>query len=898
MALELYRKKRNFKTTPEPAGRVGRSRSREPVFVIQKHAASHLHYDFRLELNGVLLSWAVPKGPSLDPVDKRLAMHVEDHPLEYGDFEGVIPPKQYGSGTVLLWDRGRWEAVGDAEAGYRQGKLKFVLHGEKLHGGWVLVKSHGGKYGGDKSWLLIKERDEHARTGADAHVVDTEPDSVASGRSIEAIANDPDRVWHSNKSVAENVRTGRVGRKKVDVAPSKVEGARKVALPETMDAQLALLVDSAPAGDGWLHEIKFDGYRMLCRVQSGKCRIHSRNGKDWTASFSAIADAVARLAVDTAWIDGEIIVNDANGRSSFQALQNMLSAESGARPLYYAFDLPYLNGYDLREASLEDRKGLLRKVVGEGPLIRYSDHVAGDGPAFFDQACKLGLEGIISKRADSTYQSVRGRSWQKIKCSMRQEFVIGGYTDPQGARAGFGALLLGVYDGKDLRYCGKVGTGFNDASLASLAAKLQKRAIETPPFVDPPTGAEGRRAHWVKPELVGEVTFTEWTRDGTLRHPSFEGLREDKRARDVVREKPAHVSGNGASAMDDAHGKESPAPRSASAGTRSKSTGQAAKGTPAADTKHVRKATRRSPAATTGSSDTVAGVAISNGGKVLYPEAGITKRDLANYYEAIGDWIVPQIEGRPLTLVRCPNGWDKPCFFQKHAKESLSEYIDRIDIKEGAGEQPYMIANSVSAVVALLQLGVLEIHPWGSRAPKLGHPDRLVFDFDPDEALGWDRIVEATTVLRKLLDTLELRSFVKTTGGKGLHVVVPLEPTRAWGEAKAFCKVIAELLVRTFPDRFTSKLTKSTREGRIFVDYLRNAENATAIAAYSVRAKANAPVAMPVAWEQLKDDLRFDHFNVKNVPGLLRRRRRDPWSALTEVRQELTDAMLERVGVR
>ncbi len=867
MALELYRKKRNFKTTPEPAGRVARRRSREPTFVIQKHAASHLHYDFRLELNGVLLSWAVPKGPSLDPADKRLAMHVEDHPLEYGEFEGVIPPKQYGSGTVLLWDRGHWEPQGDPATGYRQGKLKFVLHGEKLRGGWTLVKSHGGKYGGDKSWLLIKERDEYARSGIDARVVETEPVSVASGRSLEEIAADPDRLWHSNKTVAENVRTGRVRRPKVDVSPAKLQRARKAALPDALDAQLALLADRPPDGATWVHEIKFDGYRMLCRVSKGRCHIYSRNGKEWTEAFPRIAEAVARLPVTSAWIDGEIVVNDENGRSSFQALQNVLSAESGARPLYYAFDLPYLDGYDLRDAPLVERKQLLRSIVGDTPVVRFSDHVEGDGPTFFEQACRMGLEGIVSKRADAPYQAVRGRNWQKIKCSLRQEFVIGGYTDPQGARSGFGALLLGVYAGKDLRYCGKVGTGFNEALLDSLYRELRKRVVDQSPFVNPPTGAEGRRAHWVKPDLVGEVSFTEWTRDATLRHPSFQGLREDKRARDVVRETPAHL--DNASAPSPV---EKPRKRAGRPAPRKRSNAQ--------------------------SEDVIADIAISNGDKVLYPEAKVTKRELAEYYVAIGDWIVPHLENRPLTLVRCPNGWDKPCFYQKHAKESISEYIDRIDIREGGGEQPYMMANNVSAVVALVQMGVLELHPWGSRAPKLGYPDRLIFDFDPDETLPWDRLVEAVNVLRKLLDTLGLRAFLKTTGGKGLHVVVPVAPTRAWDPAKAFCKAIAELLVRTFPDRFTSKMTKTTREGRIFVDYLRNAENATAIAPYSVRAKRNAPVAMPITWEQLKQDLRNDHFNVRNVPGLLARRRRDPWVELQDVDQELTDAMLQQVGIR
>src|SRR5690242_17369736 len=787
MALETYRSKRNFKTTPEPKGRVSRRKTRGLSFVIQKHAASHLHYDFRLEHNGVLLSWAVPKGPSLDPHDKRLAMHVEDHPLEYGDFEGVIPPKQYGSGTVLLWDRGSWEPVGDVDTGYRKGKLKFELHGEKLHGGWMLVKSHGGKYDGDKSWLLIKENDEYARSGADARIVDTEPDSVASGRSLDAIAADPDRVWHSNKSVEENVREGAVKRAKPNLAPGKVAGARKAALPETIAAELATLVDSPPAGDDWLHEIKFDGYRMLARVANGDCRIVSRNGKDWTASFPTIADALRRLPVTNAWIDGEIVVMDAKGRTSFQSLQNVLSEGTSAKVVYCVFDLPYVNGYDLRAAKLSARKAVLAKLVGDGTLIRYSDHVEGNGASFFKQACGHGLEGIVSKRADSRYEGTRGRDWQKVKCNQRQEFVIGGYTDPQGARTGFGALLLGIHEGGELRYCGKVGTGFNDAMLDKLSAQLAKLATNTPPFANPPTGAEGRRAHWVKPQLVAEVSFTEWTRDGTLRHPSFEGLRDDKPARDIVREAPVHPT------QED--GDE--APSSTKRATNKKKA-------PATS----RKLSRASSPNPSAAPDEVEGVAISNGAKVLYPEAGITKMELAQYYAHVGDLLVPHLNKRPLTLVRCPNGWDK-CFYQKHATESISDYIERIDIRDSGGIKPYMMANSVSAVVALLQMGVLELHPWGSRAPKLGYPDRLIFDFDPDEGLAYDKLVDAVTVLRKLLDALELEAFLKTTGGKGLHVVVPIQAVHVWDDAREFTKAVAELLVRTFPDRFTSKLAKA-----------------------------------------------------------------------------------------
>jgi bifunctional non-homologous end joining protein LigD len=435
-------------------------------------------------------------------------------------------------------------------------------------------------------------------------------------------------------------------------------------------------------------------------------------------------------------------------------------------------------------------------------------------------------------------------------------------------------LLLGVHEHGELRYCGKVGTGFNDATLATLAKRLAKLASDKPPFANPPTGAEGRRAHWVKPELVGEVSFTEWTRDGTLRHPSFQGLREDKPARDITREKPT----------DDAADARAP--------------GDAQEPTPAAARSALKSgAARRAAGAKPHAADEIEGVAISNASKLLYPEAGITKLDVARYYAAVGERLVAQLRDRPLTLVRCPNGWDKPCFYQKHANESVSQYIDRIDIRDSGGVKPYMMANSVSAVVALLQMGVLELHPWGARAPKLDHPDRLIFDLDPDEGLGFDKLVDAVTVLRKLLDTLGLEAFLKTSGGKGLHVVVPLAPTRPWDDAKEFCRAVAELLVHTFPDRFTAKVTKSRRSGRIYVDYLRNVEGATAIAPYSVRAKARAPVAMPIDWADLRSDVRFDHFNVQNVPALLRRRKRDPWARFAQLRQTLTDSMLRQVGV-
>jgi bifunctional non-homologous end joining protein LigD len=879
MSLELYRNKRNFQTTPEPRGRVRKKPGKQLAFLVQKHAASHLHYDFRLELNGVLLSWAVPKGPSLDPNEKRLAMHVEDHPMEYGDFEGVIPPKQYGSGTVMLWDRGTWIPKEDPETGYKMGKLKFELDGEKLRGGWTLVRSHGGKYNGGKAWLLIKEDDEHARRAEQVKIVEDMPNSVASGRSIEEIAGEADRVWHSNRSLADNVAAGAVSRargaraaNKARLEPGKLKGAVKAKLPEIIEPQLATLVKQTPAGEDWLHEMKYDGYRMLCRIENGEVRMMSRNGRDWTEKFASVARSAARLPVESAWLDGEVVVIEADGRSSFQALQNALSFGEGASFVYYLFDLPYLDGYDLRKAGLTGRKRLLETLLGGGEarvakpgVLRYSTHIEGAGSDFFAEACRMRLEGIISKRADSPYHPGRGHDWVKVKCGMRQEMVIGGYTDPEGSRSGFGALLLGVYepDGS-LRYSGKVGTGFNAASLSSLHKKLKPLTVSTPPFRNPPTGAEARRSHWVRPQLVAEVQFTEWTDDGTLRHPSFQGLREDKQATEVVREQ---VAGADAEAAPPSAGKK----RSARTATKA----VAAKGN---------------------GRDIVAGVAISHPDKVLYPEANLTKRELALYYEAIGEWILPHVQDRPLTIVRCPDGWQKECFYQKNAKAGLHESISRIRVDLSDGPAQYMMANAVSAIVALLQMGALELHPWGSTAKKLAFADRIIFDLDPADELPWDDVVSAAQLVRTLLEEIGLKGFVKTTGGKGLHVVVPIEPTLRWEAVKGFSKTVAELLCRTFPDRFTPKITKSTRRGKIYIDYLRNAEGSTAIAAYSLRARANAPVATPITWDELKKDVRFDHFNVKTVQARLKRMKNDPWAGFFTLRQSITREMMKQIG--
>jgi len=867
MALERYRQKRDFRVTPEPAGKVGQRRSRKLAFVVQKHAASRLHYDFRLELNGVLLSWAVPKGPSLDPNDKRLAMHVEDHPLEYGDFEGVIPPKQYGAGTVMVWDRGTWIPKVDPDEGYAKGRLKFYLDGEKLKGGWNLVRSRSGKYGGENSWLLFKEADEFARLGAAGLIAEDRPESVVSGRSLEQIAVDADRVWHSNKSVAANIQGGAVGkpRPKTVAGLAKTKGARKATLPDAIEAQLASAAKSPPTGPAWVHEIKYDGYRMLCRIVHGQARLVSRTANDWTGDFDALARTLALLPVDEAWLDGEVVALDAKGRTSFQALQKALSATDSRNLKYLAFDLLYLNGFDLRDAPLTERKRLLRELLSNAPpAIQYSEHFAVPGAAFLQNVGELGLEGMISKRGDLPYRGGRGPAWQKIKCMRRQEMVIGGFTDPEGSRQGFGALLLGVYepDGK-LAYSGKVGTGFSDASLATLSRSLSALAQKTSPFHNPPKGAEARRAHWVQPVLVAEVSFAEWTDDGTLRHPSFLGLRPDKRATDVVREHAA------ASPAGDAA--EEPPPRLRSPGG------------------HRAVADKNA----------VAGIVVSNPDKKLYPEAKVTKRDLALYYAAVGDWMLPHVRGRPLTLLRCPNGWNEECFYQKKAEGGVNEAISRVEIQNGDGSVSlYMMADSVPAIVALLQMGVLEMHPWGSRAPRLGLPDRIIFDLDPDDAVEWEDLRQAALLVKTLLENIGLAPFLKTTGGKGLHVVVPIEPVVGWEDVKGFTKAVAEFLERTFPDRFTSKLLKISRRGKIFIDYLRNGEGATAVAAYSTRARANAPVSAPVAWDELSADLRFDRFNVANMPKRLKKVKADPWRDIADAAVSLTPAVMARVGFK
>jgi bifunctional non-homologous end joining protein LigD len=861
-SLAKYRKMRDFERTQEPRGKTlpRPQASAGKSFVVQKHAARHLHYDFRLELDGVLLSWAVPKGPSIDPTIKRLAMEVEPHPVEYGDFEGTIPKGEYGGGTVMVWDRGTWSPEGDPHQALAKGHLKFSLHGTKLKGSWHLVRSHGRKSQGDDSgraWLLFKSGDSEAKEG-ETLLIDA-PESALTGRSLEEIANDADgKVWRSNRS-------------KSDDAPQKSEPklrkARK-ALPEHVEPELATLVDEVPEGDDWVHEIKFDGYRIVARVERGSATLLTRSGKDWTARMPTLRAALEKLDVDSVILDGELVALDSKGISSFQTLQNSLNEELDGSLVYYAFDLLNLDGDDFTAQPLVQRKSHLRELLDRnaGALagkVRLSAHVVGSGPAFFENACKLGLEGTIAKRADSTYQPGRGRDWLKIKCSKRQEFTIVGYTEPNGSRSHFGALLLGVERDGQLSYAGRVGTGFSEASLAELHQKLQELGISKSALANPPRGAEARGVHWVKPELVAEIRFTEMTSEGLLRHPTFQGLRDDKAASEVKLE-------------------------TAEALPTKKPVAQRRAAKPSAAKPSATKPSATKPSATKPSAaKPSASYPITNPQKVLYPEQGITKQELLDYYGLVAERMLPHVGNRPLTLVRCPNGRGKPCFFQKHPGEGVPPGMRSIAIREKEGKAPYSVIDDEQGLFGLVQLGALEIHTWGSRADDFEHPDILVFDLDPDPKLGYGPVIDAARLIRQVFESAKLETFVKTTGGKGLHVCVPIVPDLDWDTVKDFTGRIAEAMAGASPELYVATVSKAKRTGKTFIDYLRNGRGATFIAPYSTRARENAPVAVPLEWDELSLKLPPNHFTLRNLEQRLAKLAGDPWQRMTQLRQRL-----------
>lgn len=879
--LAKYRAKRDFAVTPEPAGSPSQRRARPGrhalSFVIQKHAATRLHYDFRLELDGVLKSWAVAKGPSYNPADKRLAVQVEDHPFEYRDFEGIIPKGQYGGGTVVVWDRGTWEPLGDAHEGLRNGNLKFTLHGEKLRGNWVLVRMHG-SYGNPSkpNWLLIKERDEEARGASDPPITEAEPNSVLSGRDLDAVARAKDAVWNSNKRDPPNRCPSQPSRPAAPAQPRErssgiassrssilLAHASKESLPAFIPPQLASLAASVPTGEDWIHELKLDGYRIEARVQSRsapRVQLLTRTSLDWTHRMPAIAEAVASLPVRAALLDGEVVVLAADGTTSFADLQ--ASFQEGARHslTYFVFDLLHLDGHNLRDFQLLERKQILTALLAglpsDGP-IRLGEHLSGSGQTVFDHACRLGAEGIVSKLARGKYVSGRGSAWLKHKCYREQEFVIGGFTLPSNGTHGVGALLLGYYEKGKLVYAGRTGTGFTQTIHRSLRNRLDSLRAKAVPFAEFPRGVS-RGAHWVRPALVAQVSFSNWTADNLVRQAAFKGLREDKPAKSVRREEERTMP------------------------TQSK---RAASPRKAAPRKSKFRPASESPAAKF--AETLP-VRLTHPDKVLDPASGLTKEDLAHYYSAIAPHMLPHIAGRPLSLVRCPDGVGKLSFFQKHVNKTLPLQIESIDIvdKKSGKSEPYITLSTPEALIALAQSNVLEIHSWGSTNRSIEKPDRLVIDLDPDPDLSWKTLTDAAREVRQRLQSAGLESFLKTTGGKGLHVVTPIRPEHAWPIVKDFAHQFVLAMEADHPSLYLTRMTKSARRGKIFLDYLRNERGATAIAPFSPRAREGAPVALPLRWSELKARER-PVFRVSDFARWQRRLSRDPWKEMERTDQRL-----------
>jgi bifunctional non-homologous end joining protein LigD len=868
MALEEYQRKRQFSRTQEPKGqlasRLGRS------FVVQKHAASHLHYDFRLELDGVLKSWAVPRGPCLDPTVKRLAIEVEDHPVSYGSFEGTIPQGQYGGGTVMLWDRGTWEPKTDPNRAYRSGRLKFILHGEKLRGGWMLVRRGGKKADKRKpQWLLFKERDVEAKPLSEGDVLDDESVSVTTGRDLDQIAAGSNSIKRNPSQSKGRAIKKRMSSESVG-AKSKSKRSQK-----TLQPQLTTLTVEAPEGNEWYHEIKFDGYRMICRIENGESTFISRNGKDWTRRLSSLAEQASQLPVTQAILDGEVVALREDGTTHFQDLQNAFRNHRDEGLQYFVFDLLHLNGQDLTAFTLAQRKELLAELLshrGVPAAIRLSEHVEGKGPAFFKEACQRGLEGIISKRKDGLIRPGRGTDWLKVKCVKKEEFVIGGYTDPNGEREGFGALLVGYFDqGGKLTYSGRVGTGFDRKLLQSLKKSLASDEQNNSPFAN--FHDRSRSTHWVRPHYVAQVEFGSWTSDGILRHASFQGLREDKTPQDVIRESPISI------------------PSNIDAGKRKPLSLQSKKG----------KSSNRASAAPKSGYDPrtqqFAGVRLTSPEKILYPHEHITKLELAEYYQSMADWILPHIKDRPIVLTRCPDGQENTCFYQKHPGPGTPEMLKRVPIREKTKTDDYVVVDDVTGLISLAQIGSLEIHAWGSRTDKLEFPDRLIFDLDPDPSVEWKQVIHSARQVRAFLEELGLESFVKTTGGKGLHLVVPIDRRHDWDEAKTFCRQVANAIVSADPRHYTATMSKAARHGKIFLDYFRNDRGATAVIPYSPRAKASAPVSVPLAWDELSARIRSDHFTVQTIAKRLASLRHDPWKGIASRRQGLSGPrkVLQRV---
>jgi len=846
-ALDEYNSKRNFDATPEPSGAKARNKRAKKIagglqFCIQKHDASHLHYDFRLELDGTMKSWAVPKGPSLDPKARRLAIHVEDHPLDYASFEGNIPEGHYGAGDVIVWDRGVWVPEGDPQQAYAKGKLKFALQGEKLGGSWNLVKTH--LQGKKEQWFLIKSKDGAARPQEEYDILEDQPDSVISERTLLPRNK-------AAKGTAKPIEKAPAKRRRASNS-TQLEGARPAPLPTSLKPELATLVESAPEGE-WRYEIKFDGYRLMARVEGDQVQLFTRNGHDWTAKMPRQAKALAALGLESGWLDGEVIVANEHGVPDFQALQNAFETERSGEMVYYLFDVPFLNGMDLREVPLEQRRAALAQLLkaNKDEGLRYSDDFAEAADSLLDSACQMNMEGLIGKRLGSTYVSRRSGDWIKLKCKHRQEFIVVGYTDPKGSRSAFGALLLGLHDADsgDLRYAGKVGTGFNDTTLRTLLKQLQPLETAKSALSNPPKGADARGVHWLEPKLLAEVAYAEMTREGSVRHSVFHGLRTDKPAKAITEEKPV------------------------------RKTAAAKKGAPKASAE-----------------DLVGEVRITHPERIIDAASGTTKMQLAEYYGRVAPWLLPHLKQRPVALVRAPEGIAGELFFQKNAGHLAIPHIVTFDKREAG--QAAMVIDDGQALLGAVQMGTVELHTWNATAKDFEHPDRFVLDLDPDPDLPWKSMVEATQLTLTLLDELGLKSFLKTSGGKGMHIVVPINRKLGWDEVKDFSHAVVDHMAKLMPDRFSAVSGPKNRVGKIFIDYLRNGLGATTACAYAVRAREGLPVSVPVFREEVAQIKGADQWNIGNVHERLAELDEDPWAEIFKVRQGITVAMRKKLGLR
>jgi bifunctional non-homologous end joining protein LigD len=848
--LRKYARKRDFTKTSEPPHTSRSKRAKRPLFVIQKHAASRLHWDFRLEYQGTLRSWAVPKGPSLDPADKRLAVEVEDHPIAYAKFEGDIPQGEYGGGHVDIWDDGTWEPVGDVERMFAKGHLEFLLHGKKLGGKWHLVRTR--MLGKQQQWLLMKSKDEFARAAADADVIDA-------GK-----ADEPKRLLPESAPTASR----QPREEKSAAAPKprsrKSRGARGSALPATLKPMLATLVDKVPGNDGWVYELKYDGVRLLCRCDGDDVRCISRNGLDWTHRVGPVVEALAELALRGAWIDGELIATDPNGRSDFSLLQHVLEQKRFDELRFCIFDLLYWNGEDLRELPLSQRKSRIDKVFGKLPedgVLRLSDQIHSDSGALIARVCNQHLEGLIAKRIDSPYVYGRSTDWLKIKCHREQEFVVGGAAFLPGRGTGtFSSLLVGVKSGQGLKYVGRVGGGFSAEERTEWRARVQQHEQKASPFDRLPDKRSGEIWHWIKPKLVIQVAFQDWTQDGILRQPRYLGMRADRDPKTVVREEPAP--------MEEVVKKKG----GAGTGKRESSTPGEPRG--------------RKPARADTDAAQVAGLKLSHPDRILFPHDGITKLELAEYFAAVGEVAMPHYRNRPLSILRNTHGTSP--FFQKHFLENEGAGLRIVQIANADKDPDFVVCDSTEGLLHLAQLGAVELHSWGAVMPKPTHADRLTFDLDPGAELPYPPLRDAALAIRKLMQEHGLESWVKTTGGKGLHVVVPLtKPLPDWERAKEFARSVTLYMERLAPTMFTSKTGEKNRKKKIFVDYLRNGFGATAVAAFSPRWRKGVGVSTPVSWDEIDDDSRGDYFNIHNVPARVAKQRKDPWAGYWKATQKL-----------